>query len=50
MREREEIEARVNVVRVVASWRAVSVRLAEDADGRRARVGRVMAERVYEAP
>lgn len=37
----EEIEAKVNVDRVVAVWRAVRVREAEVADGRRARVGRV---------
>lgn len=46
IRDREEIEARVRHVRVVEVWRAERVRLAVEAEGRRARVGRVMVERV----
>lgn len=47
---RDETEARVNVVRVVADWRVVSWALAAEALGRRARVGRVRWARVYDVP
>lgn len=49
-RESEEIDASVRVARVVDSWRALSVREAEVADGRRASVGRVMVDSVYDVP
>lgn len=45
-REREEMEARVRQVRVVEVWRALRVRLAVEAEGRRARVGSATVARV----
>jgi hypothetical protein len=48
-REREEMEARVRIVRVDFVWIAVRVVEAWVAEGRRARVGR-RSVRVYDTP
>jgi len=46
IKDREEMEARVRAWRVVEVWRAVRVRFAAVALGRRARVGSVRVVRV----
>ena len=50
IRDKEEREARVRIWRVEVVWMVVRVREAREAEGRRARDGRVMVERLYDTP
>lgn len=50
MRDSDEMEARVRICRVDFVWMVERVREAMEAEGRRAREGRVMVVSVYEVP